>query len=873
MADVQHTISLNSKNATKSMNDFANSVKNASKNIKNSNASFNGLNKNLNKMQGSLRNLTMDANRSTKGIKSFKNAIDQAKLALTAFIAVKLSEFFAKSMNSALAMIETVNLFNIALGETAEQTNSLIAQQSFATGLDLTSLQNAVGTYSLLGRSMGFTAEQTSVLATNTATLANDLASLTNVPIEQVLADLQSGLVGQTETVYKYGVDLTEASLEQIALEKGIAKSVRTMTQGEKLWLRYEKLLQATTLAQGDFARTIETPANQLRILGQRAVSLGRTFGSIFLNAFGNILPVLNAIITALDTILKLIARLIGFEAPKVENTLSDGFSGATGEIEEATGATADLNKELNNITAPFDELNAISKATASSGGGGSGGASLEMGEIDFSSYDAGLSKVKLKSDEIADSFLKWLGITRELNEETGQIEVNLSYRGFTDNLIRSIETGNFTAVGILIGQKLNEVIDLGISKVSWSNVGSGITKSLNNITSLINGFFISFDWVDLGVLIGEGLNTAIYSAIVFLQGLNFSLIGTSIGTAISTSLKTFDWSALGKSIGKGINSAVDFAFNLIKQIDASQLALNLLDTISNAIRTINWFQIGAIIATGFSKVFEFVNTFIANFDIIGMVSSLFQFLLGVITNINWVELGEFLFNLFGGVALGGTLKKVLEAIPTGVGSIISNIIDVFERLIKDVYDSVSINLYVLWDDIIKPFFTKNRITQYLKDFPTTIKGIFKDTFNACIAIVEKAVNFIIDKINTLQWTVPKWVPGIGGQTWGFNFPNISIPRLERGGMLEKGQLFQAGEAGAELIGSFNNKTTVMPLENSGFVEAIYNAVYNAILSAQSNGGTVIENILNLDGEVIYRNQQQIANQKGVNFNLGSFAR
>ena len=298
-----------------------------------------------------------------------------------------------------------------------------------------------------------------------------------------------------------------------------------------------------------------------------------------------------------------------------------------------------------------------------------------------------------------------------------------------------------------------------------------------------------------------------------------------------------------------------------------------MLNTINNAIKTIDWFQLGATIGDGFTQIFAFVNTFIANFDLIGLVTSLFQFLVGVITNINWLELGEFLFNLFGGIALGGTLKRILEAIPTGVGSIISTILEVFERIIKDVYDSVSTNLYVLWDDIIKPFFTKNRITQYLKDFPTTIKNIFKDTFNSVIDIVERAINFIIDKINTLQWTVPSWVPGIGGATWGFNFPNISIPRLERGGMLDKGQLFQAGEAGAELIGSFNNKTTVMPLENSGFIEAVYNAVYNAILSAQSNGGTVIENILNLDGEVIYRNQQQIANQKGVNFNLGSFAR
>jgi hypothetical protein len=110
------------------------------------------------------------------------------------------------------------------------------------------------------------------------------------------------------------------------------------------------------------------------------------------------------------------------------------------------------------------------------------------------------------------------------------------------------------------------------------------------------------------------------------------------------------------------------------------------------------------------------------------------------------------------------------------------------------------------------------------------------------------------------------------------NFPDV-LPQsvrptqFARGGMLQKGMIFQAGEAGAELIGSFGGKQSVMPLENSGFVEAMYNAVYNAVSSAQGSGGGVIENVLELDGEVIYRNQQKVARNRGKNFNMGAFAR
>ena len=113
---------------------------------------------------------------------------------------------------------------------------------------------------------MGMVDEQAQILSTNTYHLALDIASLNNVPIQQAMEDLRSGLVGQSETVYKYGIDVTEASLKTEALAEGITKSVRNMSQGEKMALRYNVMLKSTGLAQGDFAKTIASPANQFKI-------------------------------------------------------------------------------------------------------------------------------------------------------------------------------------------------------------------------------------------------------------------------------------------------------------------------------------------------------------------------------------------------------------------------------------------------------------------------------------------------------------------------------------------------------------------------------------------------------------------------------
>ena len=189
----------------------------------------------------------------------------------------------------------------------------------------------------------------------------------------------------------------------------------------------------------------------------------------------------------------------------------------------------------------------------------------------------------------------------------------------------------------------------------------------------------------------------------------------------------------------------------------------------------------------------------------------------------------------------------------------------------------------------------KNAFVNTFIKVKSSVIGTFKAMANIIIGIwngvingFEKGLNFIIKGINKFASGINKIISTVNKVSKAMKLPTISarmgivgnvslgrIPKLERGGSLADGDLFRAGEYGkSELVGSFNNKTSVMPLENSGFVDAMYNAVFNAVSGANESGkGQIIENVLNLDGNVIYRNQQQVARDRGKNFNIGAFAR
>lgn len=953
---------------------------------------FNGANKNLNRLSGAFRNLNVDANRSNTTLGKFGKTLDNINFAGAIYGLAQLAQGLGKAIQASMDSIETTNLFNVAMGEMAESSYEAVKAMSEATGLDQTNLMSAIGTYNLLARSMGFSSEQAAILSENTTKLALDLSSLANVPFEQALADLKSGLIGQTETVYKYGIDLTEATLQQEAMRLGIERSVRTMTQGEKMALRYSAMIRQAGLAHGDFAKTIDTPANQLRLLKENFVSLARAIGNVFMPILQVVIPIIRGVVMALTELINAFATFLGFEPAKVEN-IETGFGGVSDSVSDATDSVEALKKAAKDIAAPFDELNAVNLDTPSAGSGGvdgsfGGGLSDEFGEA-LKEYDNLMSGISDKAKKIRDTLFEWLGIIRNVNEETGEISFSLEEGGFLDQVRDAIEAEDWGQVGSLIAQKLNEALTMFENWFNWENLGSSISQFVTNFTDLINGFFRNIDWTTIGQIISNGIGIAAQTAILFFEGVDWSAIGKGVATSISTVFRNTDWSVVGKAMASGLNSAVKLAFSFLVNLDFGAIGKSIGQTISSAIQNIDWVTLGATLSELLIGVVEFAITAISSIDLNSLAVALLQLIWGFLLNA-LSSLPTLLVTLFEGI-LNGIFNsaelfspsfwksKVEEVVTGGFSVVVQQIPEQFDQAkqrvvetfgdvadwFKDnvsekigenfengfeivsstastalegvkegwqtakewfkttVLDPVSTDFSTSFDTVksyitnawenskepwngVKTWFVENVLDTTKTEFDTAfntdiydyvsgawekiqkvfnnvktwitekvvnpVKQAIKDLCNGIIGVFERAVNFIIKEINKLHWTLPDW---LGGKSFGFNFDPISIPRLARGGSLADGQLFQAGEYGkAELIGNYNNQTTVMPLENSGFVEAMYQAVYDAVTSAnEAGGGSVIENVLTLDNEVIYRGQQKVQARKGVQLVSPTFSR
>lgn len=327
-------------------------------------------------------------------------------------------DLFKDAAEESIGYIENLNLFEVSMGSMTDKAMEFQEKMHNAFGTNISEMMKYQGLFNQMSKSMGITNDASYLLSENFTKLGYDLSSLYNISTSSAMEKLRAGLAGQTKPLRDLGLDITQQSLQPIVDELGIDRSVKQLSQAEKMILRYIAVLRQASAAQGDFARTVETPANQLKILSAQFQELKRSAGNLFFNLLSGALPYLNAFIMMLKEILNMIAELLGFQLPNLNADLrvEVGVDDLTDGLDEATGSA----QKLKNLLFGFDEINNITLPESSSGG--SSGSSV--GGIDdrlldaMEEYDNLMGSVSLKANEIKENWLKWLGFTRDANGE-----------------------------------------------------------------------------------------------------------------------------------------------------------------------------------------------------------------------------------------------------------------------------------------------------------------------------------------------------------------------------------------------------------------------------------------------------------------------
>jgi len=435
------------------------------------------------KYNASARKATSTTGKFTSGLK----ALNVAAVAITFR---KIGHFIAQAVTESNKYQEDLNLFTVALGQYAAEAQNYAEKVSDVMGIDPAQWLRNQGVFNTLLTGFGDTAERAQLMSQNLTQLGYDISSFFNISIEDAMQKLQSGISGELEPLRRLGYDLSQARLEQTALNLGIKESVANMTQAEKAELRYYAIMTQVTTAQGDMARTLEAPANQLRILQAQLTQAARAIGNIFIPALNAILPYAIAVVQVIREIANALANLAGFKLTEVDysgvNSAAVGAGSLADNLDDAAGAA----KKLKQYTAGFDELNVFAPNTGSGSGAGAGGA----GGFDFDlpTYDF-----------LGDAVQTRIGEIKKMIEDT-LAEITTIVSGFMLAVGAILVV---TGVNIPLGVGLMAAGAVGLAAtvgLNWTAMSSELASTLALITGVVGGFLLAlgaimaFSWANL---------------------------------------------------------------------------------------------------------------------------------------------------------------------------------------------------------------------------------------------------------------------------------------------------------------------------------------------------------------------------------------
>ena len=308
---------------------------------------------------------------------------------------------------------EAANMFGVSMGDMTNEASGFIDKMEQLLGIDPSEAMNAMANIYSMTKSFGLAKEQAYTLSKSLTQLGYDLSSLKNIPISEAFTKIRSAMAGELEPMLQLGVDISQARLQQELLALGFNKQVSTLSQADKATLRYIAILKQTTDAQGDFARTLSSPANMIRVLKAQLSGLARDIGSLLYPALKSILPPLIAAVELIREFVQWVAKLMGVKVVLTDFAKSADSVGGIGDaMDETTDSTKKAAKALKDYTMGFDELNIIDPTQWSSGSGaGAGAAGNLLGDVDLSGYDMFKDYVGNTVDEIKEKVKKLLPI------------------------------------------------------------------------------------------------------------------------------------------------------------------------------------------------------------------------------------------------------------------------------------------------------------------------------------------------------------------------------------------------------------------------------------------------------------------------------
>lgn len=552
------------------------------------------------------------------------------------------------SIDFASSLTEVQNVINVTFGKSAKVIEDFAKTSIQQFGLSELSAKQTAGRYQAMGTALGIPTKQMANMSVELTKLSADMASFYDVAQSDVAKSLQSVFTGTTAPMRRYGVDLTVATLEEYAHKRGIDAKIKSMSQAEKMMLRYAYVMERTGAAQGDFERTIHTWHNQMTLLKENFRELSGVIGTGFINALKPVVEAINGVmgkvIAFSKTVLSSLGKIFGWTYEDTGGGVVNDFAD---EMEDGASGAGDLADSMEDVADATDDAEKKQKKY-----------NKQLSKIDeLMNFTFDKTKDKKDKDKDKDKDQPSIGDLADIGGEYGAggewKKSKSIFKEFESELDSLYKLGDY------IGQKLTKAMEsipwdsiyekarnFGsglasfltglISPELFSALGKTVAGSINTALHTLDSFGGTFDWTNFGNSLASGLNS-------FLGNIDWNTAlsaannwGEGIANALNAFIKKTDFDLIGETVANFVNTAVSGALKLVDNFNFAGVGKAIATALNSFIKKTDFNKAGTLIAKFVNGAAKTALTFAGNFNFKGVGKSIATFINSALGDIKW---------------------------------------------------------------------------------------------------------------------------------------------------------------------------------------------------------------------------------------------